>query len=71
MRTNVVLDDALVQEAIAVTGIQTRRELLDTALRELIRAYKKKSLFDLTGKIHYEADFDYKKLREVRDVAGR
>lgn len=70
MRTNVVLDDDLLRDAIAVTGIQTRRELLDRALRELIKAYKKKNLFDLAGKISYAPDFDHKALRGVRDVAG-
>ena len=47
MRTNVVLDDDLVEEAFALTGVRTKRELVRLALEELIRARKKKNLFDL------------------------
>ena len=36
-RTNVVLDDNLVESCIKVTGIKTRKALIDHALRELLR----------------------------------
>lgn len=67
MRTNVVLDDSLVREAIALTGVSTKRELLDMALRELIRAKRKKSLFDLAGQIELAEGYDYKAARELRN----
>ena len=37
MRTNVVLNDELVAEAFALTGAETEKELIDLALRELVR----------------------------------
>lgn len=66
MRTNIVLDDELIEEATRLTGIRTKRELVDTALRELIRTKRKKSLFDLAGKIDFADDYDYKAVRELR-----
>ncbi|MCE7875540.1 type II toxin-antitoxin system VapB family antitoxin [bacterium CPR1] len=66
MRTNVVLDDDLVTEAFAVTGLRTKRELIREALRELIRARKKRDLAELAGRIQFRGDFDHKALRELR-----
>ena len=40
MRTNIVLDDALVTEAFALTGVRTKKELVNLALRELIVQHK-------------------------------
>jgi Arc/MetJ family transcription regulator len=66
MRTNVVLDDELVREAFAVTGLRTKRELIHEALKELVRARRKRDLADLAGKIRFRAGFDHKSLRENR-----
>jgi len=66
MRTNVVLDDELVQEAFRLTGARTKRELISTALRELVRARRKKDLLDLAGRIRFHKAFDHKKLRGMR-----
>jgi Arc/MetJ family transcription regulator len=66
MRTNIVLDETLVQEATALTGVRTKRELIDLALRELIRSRRKKDLFDLAGKIQFTDDYDHKALRALR-----
>jgi Arc/MetJ family transcription regulator len=60
MRTNVVLDDALVGEAMALTGLRTRRSVIDEALRELIRVRRKKDLGELAGQIQFADDYDPK-----------
>lgn len=66
MRANIAIDDELIDEALAVTGIKTRRELVATALRELIRARRQKNMLDLAGKIELRQDYDHKKLRGAR-----
>lgn len=66
MRTNIVLDETLVKEAASLTGVRTKRELIDLALRELIRSRRKLNLFDLAGKVQLANDFDHKKLRELQ-----
>lgn len=66
MRTNVVLDEQLVNEAFALTHVRTKKRLLHLALQELVRAHKKKNLLDLAGKIAFRDDFDHKAARELR-----
>lgn len=63
VRTNIVLDDKLVDEAKKLTGIRTKVKLVDTALRELVRSRKRISLLELEGKIRFAPGYDYKKLR--------
>ena len=43
MRTNIVMDDDLVQEAFALTGVRTKRELVHMALKELVRRHRKRA----------------------------
>lgn len=66
MRTNIFLDDALVEEARRLTGIETKRELVHEALRALVEARKRKSLLDLRGKIRFADGYDHKALRAER-----
>lgn len=70
MRTNVVLDEDLVEEALALTGVRTKRQLLREALQELIRARKKKDLTDLAGKIRFADGYDPKEAWSKRDDLG-
>lgn len=63
VRTNIVLDDALVEEARKLTGIETKVKLVDTALRELVKNRKRVSLLELKGKIKFAPGYDYKALR--------
>ena len=64
MRTNIVLDDELVKEALELTGIKTKRGLLKEALITLIAQRKRRSLLDLKGRIYFREGYDYKELRE-------
>lgn len=68
MRTNVVLDDALVHRAQQLTGIRTKREVINTALRTLVRLYEQSSARELRGKLHWEGDLA--ELRQGRSHAG-
>ena len=70
MRTNIDLDDLLMQEAFALTGVRSKKELVHLALNELIRVRKKKSLFDLSGKIKFRRDYNHKALREISRGPG-
>jgi len=66
MRTNIVLDDQLVDEALELTGARTKREVVQLALEELVKSMKKKNLADLAGRIRFRAGFDHKALRKLR-----
>ena len=54
MRTNIVLNDALVAEAFKYSAnIHTKKELVEVALQEYIQKRKIKDLRDLKGKIAF------------------
>ena len=65
-RTNVVLDDDLVAQCQAVTGILTRRSLIDHALQELLRHEQQKTVLELKGRIAWQGDLSaWRKGRHV------
>jgi Arc/MetJ family transcription regulator len=64
MRTNVVLDDGLVERAKRLTGMKTKREVIHEALRTLIRLHEQNEVRALRGKSHWEGDLA--SLRELR-----
>lgn len=63
MRTNIVLDDELISEAMAVSGAKSKREVVDRALRELVARAKRLDLMDLYGAGGIEPDYDHKQAR--------
>lgn len=68
MRTNIELDDELVNEALQLTQVKTKKELVNLALAELIKAKKKKNLLDLAGQIQFRDDFDRNQVRRDRNA---
>jgi Arc/MetJ family transcription regulator len=56
MRTNIEIDDALLDEARRLTGLTTKRETVDHALRELVARQSRLGVLDLRGKVHWEGD---------------
>lgn len=57
-RTNVVLDDALIQEAMEVTGLSSKRAVVEEALRMLVRMKSQATIRDLRGQLQWEGDLD-------------
>ncbi|WP_073345329.1 type II toxin-antitoxin system VapB family antitoxin [Caldanaerobius fijiensis] len=64
MRTNIFIDDQLMAEALKLTGLKTKKEIVNLALKEFVENHKRKNLLDLNGKIKFADDYDYKKMRE-------
>ena len=64
MRTNVVLDDNLVAEAQALSGIKTKKDVISMALQEFVMTRKRLNLLELAGRINFRDDYDYKACRE-------
>jgi len=63
-RTNIVLDEELVAEAKKATGIKTTRELVDHALRELLRHRDQRQILKLLGEVEWEGDLS--EMRRLR-----
>ena len=57
-RTNIILDDELVHACQKVTGIKTRKALVDYALKELLRHENQEKILELKGKVQWEGDLD-------------
>jgi Arc/MetJ family transcription regulator len=58
MRTNVEIDDDLMREAIRLSGVGTKREAVDLALRELVARYQRLGVLDLRGRVHWTGDLE-------------
>ena len=58
MRTNIVLDDKLIQRAKKLTGIKTKREVVHEALRVLILLNEQAEIRALRGKLPWDGDLD-------------
>jgi Arc/MetJ family transcription regulator len=65
MRTNIVLDDDLVKEAFKYSKAKTKKELIHEALKELISSRRRLDLRDLRGRVAFQENYDYKKLRRA------
>lgn len=58
MRTNIVIDDALMQAALKATGLATKREAVELALRTLVQLKAQQGIRKYRGKIALEGDLD-------------
>ncbi|MBN8727443.1 MAG: type II toxin-antitoxin system VapB family antitoxin [Xanthomonadales bacterium] len=58
MRTNIVIDDQLMQESLRVTGLKTKREAVELGLRTLLRLSRQERIRRHRGKLAWEGDLD-------------
>jgi Arc/MetJ family transcription regulator len=56
MRTTIVIDDQLMRDALRATGLKTKREAVDQALRTLLRLRKQEDIRSLRGKLKWRGD---------------
>lgn len=64
MRTNITIDEKLMTQAQALTGITTKKAVVEEALRLLIRIQQQIALRELRGQLHWEGNLD--EMREDR-----
>ena len=58
MRTNIVIDDQLMADALKATGLTTKKEAVDLGLRMLVRLKKQQAIRQLRGKLIWDGDLD-------------
>jgi Arc/MetJ family transcription regulator len=58
MRTNIVIDDKLMEDALKVTGLHTKRDAVELGLKTLIRLKKQEGIKKLRGRLKWEGDLD-------------
>ena len=67
MRTNIVLDDKLIERAQKLTGIKTKREVIHEALRLLILLNEQGKVRSLRGKLPWDGDLNIQRLSRVKE----
>ena len=63
MAINLQIDEALIQEALALGNQQTEHDVVEQALREYVQRRKQLKVLDLFGTIDYDSDYNYKQQR--------
>jgi Arc/MetJ family transcription regulator len=58
MRTNIVIDDKLMAEALKVTGASTKREVVELGLRALIQLKQQERIRGFRGKLRWTGDLE-------------
>lgn len=58
MRTNIVIDDELMNRVLKITGIRTKREAVEMGLKALLRLERQEQIRDYRGKLDWEGDLD-------------
>jgi len=58
MRTNVVIDDALMDDVLKATGLKTKREAVELGLKTLLRLHKQEEIKSFRGKLKWEGDLE-------------
>ncbi len=67
MRTNIVIDDALLKEAMQATGLTTKRAVVEAALQLLVQIKAQTDIRRLRGKIAWQGDLDEMRLGRIED----
>ncbi len=62
MRTNIDIDEKLIQDTLKVTGLKTKREAVELALQTLLRLERQNDFRKLRGKIDWQGDLDEMRL---------
>jgi Arc/MetJ family transcription regulator len=63
-RTNIVLDEKLVEKGKKATGLKTNRAVIDFALKELVRRSNQRQILDLFGTVEWSGDLS--RMRSMR-----
>lgn len=58
MRTNIVIDDQLMNQAMQASGAQTKREVVELGLKTLLKLSRQEKLRSLRGKLDWQGDLD-------------
>lgn len=62
MRTNIVIDDRLMADALQATGLKTKREVVEMGLKTLIKLKQQEKIREFKGKLDWEGNLDSMRL---------
>jgi Arc/MetJ family transcription regulator len=58
MRTNIVIDEKLMNDALQATGLKTKKEVVELGLKILVKLNRQKQIKELRGKLEWDGDLD-------------
>ena len=58
MRTNIVIDDQLMNDALMATGLRTKKEAVEEGLKMLVKLHKQSNIKNFRGKLKWEGDLE-------------
>jgi Arc/MetJ family transcription regulator len=58
MRTNIVIDDKLMEDTLKATGLKTKREAVELGLRTLLKLRQQEQIRRFRGKLDWQGDID-------------
>ena len=65
MATNLAIDMSLLEDAVRIGGLKTKKDTVNLALEEFIKRRKTAEIISLFGTIEYDEDYDYKQVRRL------
>jgi len=66
MATNLKLDDRLLEQAVKLGQFKSKRDAVNAALAEFVHRRQRPRILNLAGKIDFDPDWDYKRMRRGR-----
>ena len=60
MATNLALDDKLLEQAVSIGGLKTKKDTVTLALKEFIQRREAEKLIAAFGTVDFHPDYDYK-----------
>ena len=64
MATNLTIDTQLLDDALKIGGLKSKKDTVNLALEEFIKKRKQTEIISLFGTVEYDDDYDYKKTRQ-------
>ena len=58
MRTNIDLNDVLIEQALRLSNAKTKKEVVEQALEDFVRMLQRKQLLELRGKVSWDGDLE-------------
>ena len=62
MRTNIVIDDELMNEAMTLSQLKTKKAVVETGLKLLVQMKRQERIRGLRGKLKWDGDLDAMRL---------
>ncbi len=60
MATNLAIDDQLLREALEISGLKTKKDTVNLALKEFVYRHKQLEIINIFGKMDPDPNYDYK-----------